>query len=176
MEASNLQELKDAATRPSIGERMRSAELPDIAFFLRQEAQTFRRDTSPNIRNLQPIDCDDLAEIFDALAERIERYAATSPAMDRAMPGIPMVRVLDPETGREIVRGWYAAYPETTYCCAEDYERNPPRLVEGVVCWQMTDWGLPNHIGFWQVTAPHRIEIIPHRESRAAKGETNDQT
>lgn len=155
-----------AAKRPTIGDRIRSAELPDIAFFLRQEAHSFRRDAAPHVRNLKPIDCDDLAELFDALAERIERYASTSPAMDRAMPGIPMVRVLDPDTGKEIVRGWYAAYPETTYCCAEDYERNPPRLVEGVVCWQMTDWGLPNHIGFRQVTAPHRIEIIPQGESR----------
>lgn len=86
--------------------------------------------------------------------------------MDRALPGIPMVRVLDPDTGKEIVRGWYAAYPETTYCFAEDYERNPPRLIEGVVCWQMTDWGLPNRMGFRQVTSPHRIEVIPSNENR----------
>ena len=72
----------------------------------------------------------------------------------------------DPETGKEIVRGWYAAYPETTYCLKEDYERNPPRLIEGVVCWEMTDWGLPNRMGFRQVTAPHKIEIIPPNTNR----------
>ena len=162
----NIEDYKRAATPPTIGDRIRNAELSDLVFFLRQESHNFRRDTTPNVRNLQPIDCDDLAELFDAIADRIERYATTATAMDRALPGIPMVHVLDPETGKEIVRGWYAAYPETTYCVKEDYERNPPRLIEGVVCWEMTDWGLPNRMGFRQVTAPHKIEIIPPNTNR----------
>lgn len=160
------EDFKRAATRPSIGDMVRSAELSDVVFFLRQEAHNFRCDTSPHVRNLKPIDCDDMAGLFDAIADRIERFVVTSPAMDRALPGIPMVRVLDPDTGKEVVRGWYAAYPETTYCFAEDYKRNPPRLIEGVVCWQMTDWGLPNRMGFRQVTSPHRIEVIPSNENR----------
>ena len=162
----NIEDYKRVATPPSVADWMRNAELFEIANYLQKESYNLRLDSTPNVRNLKSIDCDKLADMFDALAERIERYVATAPAMDRAMPGIPMVRVLDPDTGKEIMRGWYAAYPETTYCCAEDYERNPPRIVEGVVCWQMTDWGLPNQIGFRQVTAPHRIEIIPQGESR----------
>ena len=67
---------------------------------------------------------------------------------------------------KEIARGWYAAYPSTTYCFADDYERNPPKLIEGIVCWQMTDWNLPNTIGFREVTPPHKIEIIPPEEMR----------
>ena len=84
----------------------------------------------------------------------------------KTLAGVPMVRVCDPKTGKEIARGWYAAYPETTYCIKDDYERNPPRLIEGIVCWQMTDWGLPNCIGFRAVTPPHKIEIIPPEEMR----------
>lgn len=80
------------------------------------------------------------------------------------MRGVPMARVRDPESGKIIAEGWYAAYPETTFCCAEDYQRNPPRLVEGIVCWQMTDWGLPNKIGFREVTPPHKIELIQQEE------------
>ena len=84
----------------------------------------------------------------------------------KPLPGVPMVRVRDPKTGKEIARGWYAAYPSTTYCFADDYERNPPKLIEGIVCWQMTDWCLPNKIGFREVTPPHKIEIIPPEEMR----------
>lgn len=84
----------------------------------------------------------------------------------KPLHGVPMVRVRDPETGKEIARGWYAAYPATTFCIKEDYERNPPRLIEGIVCWTMTDWGLPNRIGFREVTPPHKIEIIPPEEMR----------
>lgn len=82
----------------------------------------------------------------------------------KPLSGVPMVRVCDPETGKEICRGWYCAYPETTYVFREDYERNPPKLIEGVVCWSMTDWGLPNRMGFRKVTPPHKIELIPENE------------
>lgn len=50
------EDFKRAAARPSIGDMVRSAELSDVVFFLRQEAHDFRRYTSPHVRNLKEID------------------------------------------------------------------------------------------------------------------------
>lgn len=154
-----IEEWRKMMTPPPLEDVIRNFDIASLVSFIRINAEGFKRDSSPHMKNIMPIDADRLATFLDAIADNIERYVA-HPAMERALPGVPMVRVLD-EAGKEVARGWYAAYPETTYCVKEDYERNPPRLIEGVVCWQTTDWELPNRIGFRQVTAPHRIEVLP---------------
>lgn len=46
------------------------------------------------------------------------------------------------------VEGYYFQYPETTYCFAEDYDRNPPKIIHALVFSVMTDWGLPNRVHY----------------------------
>ena len=42
------------------------------------------------------------------------------------------------------VEGFYFAYPETTYCFTEDYERCPVKIIHCIVTHRMSDWSLPN--------------------------------
>ena len=46
----------------------------------------------------------------------------------------------------EWVEGFYYKMSETTYCFAEDYERNPVPEHHYILQERMTDWGLPNQI------------------------------
>lgn len=43
------------------------------------------------------------------------------------------------------IEGFYFAYPETTYCFTEDYERHPVEIIHCIVTHRMSDWSLPNH-------------------------------
>ena len=77
-----------------------------------------------------------------------------------AMKGIPRVRVVD-EAGRTVIaNAYYWAVPATTHCFKQDYERYGYRLIEGVVTFDTSDWGLPNRPRFVKVTPPYRIEIM----------------
>lgn len=77
-----------------------------------------------------------------------------------AMNGIPRVRVVD-GAGRAIIENaYYWAIPATTFCFKQDYERHGYRLIEGVVTFDHSDWGLPNRPRFVRVTPPHKIEIM----------------
>lgn len=55
--------------------------------------------------------------------------------------------------------GYYFQFPETTYCFKEDYERNPPEIIHGLIYHQMTDWGLPNNLK-WVRIDPDTLEEI----------------
>lgn len=60
--------------------------------------------------------------------------------------------------------GYYFQYPETTYCIKEDYERNPPEIIHGLIFHQMTDWGLPNRLK-WVRIDPNTLEIVNETDS-----------
>ena len=49
------------------------------------------------------------------------------------------------------VRGFYFAYPETTYCFAEDYMRHPVKIIHCIITHKMSDWGLPNEPRLYQI-------------------------
>lgn len=70
---------KEAFKKPSLSEWMRNARLLDIAWFLKSQASDFKRDSSPHVRNIQPLDCDQLAELFEAIARRIEELSPAAP-------------------------------------------------------------------------------------------------
>lgn len=53
----------------------------------------------------------------------------------------------------EWVEGFYYKMAETTYCFAEDYERNPVPEHHYILQERMTDWGLPNQMV--------QIEVVP---------------
>lgn len=56
---------------------------------------------------------------------------------------IPVFKAKD-EDSDLWVTGFYFAYPETTYCFTEDYERHPVKIVHCITFHMMTDWCLPN--------------------------------
>lgn len=49
------------------------------------------------------------------------------------------------------IEGFYCSMRETTYCCAEDYERHPVPLHHLIAVDEMTDWGLPNKLRLYEV-------------------------
>ena len=49
------------------------------------------------------------------------------------------------------IEGFYCSMRETTYCCAEDYERHPVPLHHLIVVDEMTDWGLPNKLRLYEI-------------------------
>lgn len=57
------------------------------------------------------------------------------------------------------VKGFYFAYPETTYCFTNDYERSPVEIIHCIVTHRMTDWSLPNQAECYQVE-PDTLEQI----------------
>lgn len=63
----------------AFSEWMRNARLLDIAWFLQSQALDLKRDSSPHVRNIQPLDCDQLAELFETIAKRIEELSPTAP-------------------------------------------------------------------------------------------------
>lgn len=56
---------------------------------------------------------------------------------------IPIFKAKD-EDSDLWVTGFYFAYPETTYCFTEDYERHPVKIIHCIAFHRMTDWCLPN--------------------------------
>lgn len=58
-----------------------------------------------------------------------------------------------------LYEGYYFQFPKTTYCFTEDYERNPPKIIHGLIFHQMTDWGLPNKLE-WAIIDPDTLEEI----------------
>ena len=47
--------------------------------------------------------------------------------------------------------GFYLSRAETTYCVAEDYERNPVATLHFIAEETMTDWGLPNTFNLYEI-------------------------
>lgn len=62
------------------------------------------------------------------------------------------------DTGR-IVEGFYAEYPETTYCFITDYEKHPVKTVYSILVPEITDWGLPNRLVEYRIDPNTLVEI-----------------
>ena len=56
---------------------------------------------------------------------------------------IPYYKARD-KYGDEWVKGFYFAFPETTYCFTSDYESRPVRIIHCICYHKMSDWLLPN--------------------------------
>ncbi|MBR3820205.1 MAG: hypothetical protein IKJ37_01140 [Kiritimatiellae bacterium] len=67
----------EASKRPSIREIVSQSSFATIACMLRSLSSDMKSTISPNIRNIQPIDCDQMAELLDAVAERFEQLFAS---------------------------------------------------------------------------------------------------
>lgn len=49
------------------------------------------------------------------------------------------------------VRGFYCAFPETTYCFAIDYINNPVKIIHCIFTYDQGDWRLPNEPRLYQI-------------------------
>ena len=71
--------------------------------------------------------------------------------MKKKMTKIPCKYKAKELNGDKWYSGYYFQFPETTYCCTEDYEIHPPKIIHGLIYHQMTDWGLPNDLKWVRV-------------------------
>ena len=60
----------------SLAEVVSTASFATITDILRRVSSDFKDGSSPNMRNIKPVDCDQLAELLDAVAGRIEQLLA----------------------------------------------------------------------------------------------------
>ena len=60
----------------SPAEVVRTASFAVITAILHNVSSDFRSGSSPNLRNIKPVDCDRIAELLDAVAGRIEQLLA----------------------------------------------------------------------------------------------------
>lgn len=68
------QAMRDALRKPSLSEVIKKLPTEQVCAFLKMHASDFRgASMSPTVRNIQSIDCDQLAELFDALAEKFSQ-------------------------------------------------------------------------------------------------------
>ena len=70
----------------------------------------------------------------------VEKYSGS---IKKTTDMVPYYEAKDIDSDR-IVRGFYFAYPEITYCFTEDYERHPVKIIHCIAYWKMSDWSLPN--------------------------------
>lgn len=65
-------------------------------------------------------------------------------------------------------KGFYFAYPRTTYCFTEDYKgAHKVELIHCLVCYRSTDWGLPNE--------PYLVTIDVSTLQKIGEVETSDE-
>lgn len=67
------QSMHEALRMPSLAEWIKKSPNENICAFLKMKASYFREDSTPSLRNIKPIDCDQLAELFDALAVKFSQ-------------------------------------------------------------------------------------------------------
>ena len=63
----------EASKRPSIRETVSQLSFAEIVCMLRIVSSDMRSTSSPYVRNIRPIDCDQMSELLDAVAERIQQ-------------------------------------------------------------------------------------------------------
>lgn len=67
------------------------------------------------------------------------------------------------------VEGGYCESAETTYCCKEDYERNPVPIHHYIVVDRMTDWGMPNELTLHRVKADTVCQYTGQKDKNGKK-------
>lgn len=70
-------EVRKAFIRPTFAERIGTWEIPTIVNYLRSQAKDFRGNDASSLENIEPMNLTRLADIYDALASRIEELTNT---------------------------------------------------------------------------------------------------
>lgn len=58
-------------TKQDFVERMKAWDVPQIALCLKMQAHDLRLTSSPDVKNIYPIDVDILADFFESIGERL---------------------------------------------------------------------------------------------------------
>ena len=70
-------EVRKAFRQPTLTECIGVWEIPTIVNYLRTQAKGFRGDDASSLENIEPVNLTRLADIYDALASRIEELTNT---------------------------------------------------------------------------------------------------
>lgn len=71
-------EVRKAFIRSTFAKRIGTWEIPMIVYYLRSQAKDFRGDDASSLENIEPVNLTRLADIYDALASRIEVLTNTT--------------------------------------------------------------------------------------------------
>ena len=72
------------------------------------------------------------------------------------------------------IEGFYCKRAETTYCFAEDYEREPVPVHHYIARDEMTDWGLPNELRLYEIDLETLCMYTGHDDQEGNKIWQND--
>ena len=86
------------------------------------------------------------------------------PVRTEPLKGIPMVRVLG-ESGREVLRGWYAFHEKRQLCPIGCDELRPDDVQHLVIRSDWADWNMPRELRVSAITPPHRIVPVEQMPS-----------
>ena len=70
-------EVRKAFRQPTFAECIGVWEIPTIVNYLRIQAKDFRGDDDSSLENIEPVNLTRLADLYDALASRIEELSNT---------------------------------------------------------------------------------------------------
>ncbi len=67
--------MRAALRPPSLADQLKMRSVDELIVFLRNQAMQMKLESSPHCKNIQPVDMDRLAEVFDVIAYRLETIA-----------------------------------------------------------------------------------------------------
>ena len=59
----------------TLADQLKMRSVDELIVFLRSQAMRMKSESSPHCKNIQPVDMDRLAEVFDVIAYRLETIA-----------------------------------------------------------------------------------------------------
>ena len=128
-------EVRKAFSQPTFAELVGTWELPTIVHFLRSQANNFRGNDASSVENIEPVNLTRLADIYDALASRIEVLTNTTRNTAEAhWEGLAhgvfqcsscrnCISVVSPFIDEEAAQRWLSMYRYCPHCGAK-MERN----------------------------------------------------
>lgn len=67
--------MRAALRPPSFADQLKMRSVDELIVFLRSQAMQMKSESSPHCKNIQPVNIDRLAEVFDVIAYRLETIA-----------------------------------------------------------------------------------------------------
>lgn len=124
-------EVRKAFSQPTFAERIGIWEIPTIVNYLRSQAKAFRGDDASSVENIEPVNLTRLADVYDALASRIEVLTNTTRNTEQAhweglAHGVFLcsscrnsISVVSPFIDEEAAQRWLSMYHYCPHCGAK---------------------------------------------------------